>query len=126
VSGGAQVLLHQLLGLCGILVAACEAAQGAQQSLRHNAFNEVTQAEAAGPGWLAGEGPRAAWSELAEVRGAWTWLAVACDTALCVTVDWVCLVNCGVIQYTCTPRCVLSTVASYRVPDLDPEIRHLA
>lgn len=68
VAGGTRALLHQLLGLCGLLRSACEAAQGAQQSLRQMAFNEVTQAETAGPGWLASEGPRAAWSELAEVR----------------------------------------------------------
>lgn len=67
-SGGAGVLLHQLLGLCGLLVAAADAAGEMQRALRQSAHNEVSKAQAAGPGWLAGEGPRAAWSELSEVR----------------------------------------------------------
>lgn len=65
---GLQDLLYQLLGLCGLLVAAADAAEGMRQGLKQTAYNEVTAAEAAGPGWLAGEGPRAAWAELAEVR----------------------------------------------------------
>jgi hypothetical protein len=64
---GLQDLLYQLLGLCGLLVAAADAAEGMRQGLKQTAYNEVTAAEAAGPGWLAGEGPRAAWAELAEV-----------------------------------------------------------
>lgn len=67
-SGGAGVLLHQLLGLCGLLVAAADAAGEMQRALRQSAHNEVSKAQAAGPGWLAGQGPRAAWSELSEVR----------------------------------------------------------
>lgn len=68
-SAGVQELLEQLLGLCGLLVAAADAAERMRQGLKHTAYNEVTAAEAAGPGWLAGEGPRAAWAELAEVNG---------------------------------------------------------
>lgn len=66
-----QRLLQQLLGLCGLLVTAADAAKDMQQSLRQQVFNEVSKADTAGPGWLAGDGPRAAWSELAEVRGWW-------------------------------------------------------
>jgi hypothetical protein len=60
--------LHQLLGLSGLLVAAADAADEMQQALRQTMFNEVSKGEAAGPSWLAGEGPRAAWSEVSEVR----------------------------------------------------------
>lgn len=67
-SGGVQELLYQLLGLCGLLVAAAEAAERTRQGLKQTVYNEVTAVEAAGPGWLAGEGPQAAWSELAEVN----------------------------------------------------------
>jgi hypothetical protein len=67
-TGGVQALLHQLLGLSGLLVAAADAADEMQQALRQTMFNEVSKGEAAGPSWLAGEGPRAAWSEVSEVR----------------------------------------------------------
>lgn len=67
-TGGVQALLHQLLGLSGLLVAAANATNDMVEQLKGFAQNEVSKAQAAGPGWLAGEGPRAAWSELSEVR----------------------------------------------------------
>jgi len=68
---GIQALLQQLLGLCKLLQTAADAADAKQQQLKQEVFNEVSKAEASGPGWLCGEGPIAAWTELAEV--CWFW-----------------------------------------------------
>lgn len=66
-SGVSPQSLDQLLGLCGVLLTAVQGAQDMQGSLKQEMCYEWTSAESAGPEWLSGPGPQAAWLELAKV-----------------------------------------------------------
>lgn len=66
-SGSVLQSLQQLLGLSGLLQAAVAGAAAKAGQLAEHMPEEATRQAAAGPGWMAGERPRAAWGQIAEV-----------------------------------------------------------
>lgn len=65
-SGSVLQSLQQVLGLSGLLQAAVAGAAAKAGQLAEHMPEEATRQAAAGPGWMAGERPRAAWGQIAE------------------------------------------------------------
>jgi hypothetical protein len=66
-TGSVLQSLQQLLGLSGLLQAAVSGAAAKAAELSEHMPDEATRQAAAGPNWLSGERPRAAWGQIAEV-----------------------------------------------------------